>query len=170
MLPFDTIILNLFFLILFIGIYLVFFDLLGTFIIFLDVLFYSLINDFSKIGCTVIISLLIIAVVTEILDFFFVMRGAHQPVITKKAFGITAVGAILGAVILTPLLGGLGMWGGFFLGCFASIMVLETIRQKNLKTSYRVSSQALIAMGLRKFFKGFIALVMIAVTLLNIYH
>jgi len=154
---------------LFAGIYLTLFDLLGTVIIFLDVFFYALFNGFDKISGKIIVLLLFIAIIAETVDFLLVMKRAHQPAITRKTFWIAAASAIAGAFIVASFWGGPGVWGGFFLGGFAAIMILEIIRQKKLKLSYRVSRRALIGMGGRKFFKGLIALFMITVSLSNIY-
>jgi len=166
---FSYIAFTLFFLILFAGIYLTFFDLLGTVIIFLDVFFYAFVTGFEKIDGKIIVSLLLIVLFIEAINLFWVTKGAYRPVTTKKTYGITFSGALLGIFILTPLWGGPGVWGGFFLGGFVAMMAMELARQRRLRAYRRVSGRALFAFGARKMIKGVAALVMIAVSLTNIY-
>ena len=154
---------------LFAGIFLTLFDLLGTVVIFANVLLFSLFSDLDKIGIPVILALLFAALIVEALDFYLIIKGAHQPKITTKRFFLAALGAITGAFIFTNLWGGPGMWGGFFLGGFCTVMALEIMRQKKLGKPYRVSPGALFAMGARKFSKGVIALFMVALSLSHIY-
>lgn len=165
----SSIALTLFFLILFAGVFLTLFDLLGTVIIFADVLLYALFNGLDKIGITTILVLLFTALIVEVIDFYLVMKGAHQNKITAKRFLLSALGAIVGAFIFTHFWGGLGLWGGFFLGGFGTMITLEIFRQKKLRKHYRASPGALFAMGTRKFSKGLIALFMVALSLSHIY-
>lgn len=165
----SSIALTVFFLVLFAGIHLTLFDLLGTFIIFLDVLFYSLFSGFDTIGWQIIVFLLSVAIIVESLDFFLVMKGAYQPALKRKNFFITLTGAFAGAFILAPFFGGAGMWGGFFLCGFLTMMTLEFARKKKQRSRHLVTGRAIFTMGLRKFFKGIMALIMIAVSLSNIY-
>ena len=158
-----------FILILFAGIYLTLFDLLGTAIIFIDVFLYALFTGFDRVSGKIILFLLLISIVVEAIDFFLVMTGALQPMATKKVFWISAISAIAGAFILTPFFWGPGAWGGFFLGGFAGIITLEVARQLKLKSLYRASNLAIIAMAGRKIVKGFVALLMVALSLSNIY-
>lgn len=165
----SSIALTVFFLVLFAGIHLTLFDLLGTFIIFLDVLLYALFSGFDKIGWQIILFLLSVAIIVEALDFFLVMKGAYQPALKRKIFLITLTGAVAGAFILAPFFGGAGMWGGFFLCGFLTMMTLEFARKKKQRSRQLVTGRAIFTMGLRKLFKGAMALIMIAVSLSNIY-
>jgi len=165
----SSIALTLFFLILFAGVFLTLFDLLGTVIIFADVFLYALFSGLDKIGIPVILALLFIALIVEALDFYLIMNGAHQPKITVKRFFLAALGAISGAFIFTKIWGGPGLWSGFFLGGFATAMLLEISRQRKLRKPYRAPAGALFAMGARKFSKGLIALFMVALSLSRIY-
>jgi len=165
----SSIALTLFFLILFVGVFLTLFDLLGTVIIFADVFLYALFSGLDKVGIPVILVLLFIALAVEAVDFYLVMNGAHQPKITAKRFFLAALGAISGAFIFTNFWDGIGLWSGFFLGGFTTVMMLEISRQRKLKKHYRASAGALFAMGARKFSKGLIALFMVALSLSRIY-
>lgn len=158
-----------FILILFAGVYLTLFGLPGTVVIFFDVLFYANFTGFDRVGWKIILFLLISAIIAETIDFFLVMGGALQPVASKKSFWTAALGAIVGAFLLTPFFWGPGTWGGFYLGGLAGILTIEFIRQSKLKAHYRASNRAIFAMFGRKLAKGFIALFMIALSLSNIY-
>lgn len=165
----SSIALTVFFLVLFAGIHLTLFDLLGTFIIFLDVLLYALFSGFDRIGWQIILFLLSVAIIVEALDFFLVMKGAYQPALKRRNFFITLTGAVAGAFILASFFGGAGMWGGFFLCGFLTMMTLEFARKKKQRSRPLVSSRSILTMGLRKLLKGAMALIMIAVSLSNIY-
>ena len=165
----GSVALTIFLLILFAGIYLTLFDLLGTVVIFLDVLFYSLFHGFDQISGVIIVFLLFITIAAETVDFFLVEKGALQPVITKKKMGVTAISAVAGAFIMAPLWGGPGIWGGFFLGGLATLMIMEIFRKKKLKYHYHASNRDIFTLAIRKFFKGVIALFMVAVSLSHIY-
>lgn len=158
-----------FILILFAGIYLTLFDLLGTVIIFIDVFLYALFTGFDRVSGKIILFLLLVSIIVETIDFFLVMTGTLQPAVTKRVFWISGISAIVGAFILTPFFWGPGTWGGFFLGGFAGIITLEVARQSKLKSLYRASNRAIIAMAGRKIVKGFVALFMVALSLSNIY-
>jgi uncharacterized protein len=158
-----------FVLIMFVGIYLSLFGLPGTVIIFLDVLVYAILTGFERLGLKIILFLLVFSIIAEAIDFFLGMAGALRPLPTKKMFWISALGAVAGSFILTPLLLGLGSFGGFFLGCFSGMLIAEFIRQSELQTPFKASNSAIFAMLGGKMVKGFIALAMIAVSLSNIY-
>lgn len=159
----------IFILILFAGIYLTLFDLLGTAIIFIDVFLYALFTGFAQISGKIILLLLFISIIVETIDFFFVMTGALQPAASKRVFWISAASAVVGAFILTPFFWGPGTWGGFLSGGFISIVALEVARQSKLKSPYRASNRAIIFMAGRKMLKGLVALFMVALSLSNIY-
>ena len=88
---------------------------------------------------------------------------------SKKSFGAAAIGAVIGAFLLTPFFWGPGTWGGFYLGGLAGILTIEFIHQSKLKTPFRTPGRAILAMIGGKMVKGLIALFMIAFSLSNIY-
>ena len=162
---------TVFILILFAGIFLNFFGLPGTVVIFFDVLFYAIFTGFDHdhIGLKIVMFLLIFAIIAETIDFLLVMGGTIQPIASKTSFGAAASGAVGGAFLLTPFFGGPGIWGGFFLGGLAGILTVEFIHQSKLKAPFRTPSRAILAMIGGKMVKGLIALFMIAFSLSNIY-
>jgi len=159
---------TVFILILFAGIFLNFFGLPGTIIIFFDVLLYAIFTGFDPVGLKIILFLLISTVFAETIDFF-VMTGMYQPMISTKSFVAAIIGAVIGAFLLTPFFWGPGTWGGFFLGGLAGVLTIEFIRQSKLKAPFRTPGRAIIAMIGGKMLKGLIALFMIAFSLSNIY-
>jgi len=160
---------TIFILILFAGIFLNLFGLPGTVVIFFDVLFYAIFTGFDRVGLKIVLLLLISAITAETIDFFLVIGETPQPLVSKKSLGASALGAFTGVFLLTPFLGGPGIWIGFFLGGLAGILTLEVIRQSKLKAPYRAFNRAILTMAGKKIVKGFITLFMIAFSLSNIY-
>ena len=159
---------TVFILILFAGIFLNFFGLPGTVVIFFDVLFYIIFTGFDHVGLKIILFLLISTIIAETIDFL-VMAGGYKPMTSKKSFGAAAIGAVIGAFLLTPFFGGPGIWVGFFGGGLAGVLTVEFIHQSELKAPFRTPGRAIIAMIGGKMVKGLIALFMIAFSLSNIY-
>jgi uncharacterized protein len=161
--------LAIFILILFVGIFLNLFGLPGTIVIFFDVLFYAIFTGFDRVGWKILLFLFISAIITETIDFLLDMSAGLKPLAAKKSFRASAIGAITGAVILTPLFWGPGTLAGFFLGGLTGILIVEFLRQSKLKAPFRATNRAIFAMVGRKLVKGVIALFMIALSLSNIY-
>ena len=161
--------LAVFILILFVGIFLNLFGLPGTVVIFFDVLLYAIFTGFDRIGWKILLFLFIIAIIAETMDFLLGMSGGLKRLDEKKYFRASLLGAIAGAVILTPLFLGPGTWTGFFLGGLTGILITEFRRQSKLRAPFRATNRAVFAMVGRKFVKGVIALFMVAVSLSNIY-
>ena len=158
-----------FILILFLGIYLSLFGLPGTTIIFLDVLLYALITGFEQVGWKVLLFLLVFSILAETIDFLTGLTHAHKAPVFKKSLWGAAIGAVVGMMTMTPFLWGLGIWGGFFLGGLAGLLFMEISRQSRLRSSHQATNRAVFAMIGRKAVKGFFALIMIFVSLINIY-
>ena len=97
------------------------------------------------------------------------LTKVHKAPVIKKSLWATAIGAVVGMIILTPLLWGLGAWGGFFLGGLTGLLIMELLRQSKLKGPHQVSNRAFFSMIGQKAVKGFFTLIMIFVSLSNIY-
>jgi len=158
-----------FILILFIGIYLSLFGLPGTIIIFLDVLLYAIFTGFAEVGWKVLLFLLVFAILAETIDFLAGLAHAHKVPAMRKSLWGAAIGAVAGMIFFTPILWGLGTWGGFFLGGLTGLLIMEWLRQSKLKGPHQVTNRAFFAMMGRKAVKGVFALIMIFVSLSNIY-
>ncbi len=160
---------TVFIIILFIGIYLSLFGLPGTVIIFLDVLLYAISTGFEQIGWKVLLFLLVFSVFAEAIDFWAGYRHAHETPVTGRSLRGSIIGALAGMIVLAPFLWGPGIWGGFFLGGLAGLLIMERRRQSRLSITHQSGSQNVFALICRKMVKGFLALVMIFVSLSNIY-
>jgi len=161
--------LTTFFGVLFVGMFLNFFGLPGTVVIFLDVLLFAVFTGFEQIGVKIILVLFLSAVAAEAVEFYSVADETSPPVYSKKSLWATAAGALTGAFLLTPLWGGPGIWIGFVLGGLTGLLLTEMIRQYELKPPHRTIRHALAALAGKNLIKGFISLFMIAFSLANIY-
>lgn len=160
---------TLFILILFVGVYMSLFGLPGTVVIFADVLAYAAFNRFDRVGFKILLFLLILSIIGETIDFLMGITESLAPQPSKKLFIVSAASAIVGSFILTPFLLGLGTFSGFFLGCLTGIIVMEFIRQSKLQAPFKASNHAIFVMIGGKLAKGCVSLIMIVISLANIY-
>jgi len=158
-----------FILLLFVGIYLSLFGLPGTVLIFLDVLIYALFTGFTQVGWKILLILLVLTMLAEAVDLWTGLIKAPQPPVTGKSLGGAIIGATVGMILLTPVFWGPGLWGGFFLGGLAGLLIMEWFRQSELKIPQQATYGAFFAMIGQKMLKGSLALMMIFVSLSNIY-
>jgi hypothetical protein len=141
----------------------------GTFIILADVIVYSWITKFDKIGFKIIIVLLILSLLAETADFFLGMMGARKYGSSKKGVVASIIGGIVGAILLTPYLFGLGIVIGAFLGSFAGVFIVEYMERKNMKPALRAGYGAMIGRVAGTLLKGCFAVSMIIITMMAIY-
>ncbi len=161
---------TIFILILFAGIFLNLFELPGTVVIFFDVLIYSILTGSEQIGWKIIMLLLVLSVIAEAVEFFWIISEApQQTVSSKRSIKAAALGSITGIFLLTPFWGGPGIWIGFFLGGLTGIIIMEIIRQSKLKAPFRTLNSFIFNTIGKNAVKGFISLCMIAFSLSNIY-
>lgn len=160
---------SVFIIVLFLGIYLSLFGLPGTILIFFDVLVYAVATGFAQVGWKLILFLLIIAILAEAIDVLLGMTRVYKPPVVKKSLLGSALGALAGGLILTPFLLGLGSWTGFFLGGLTGFVVMELVRLSKIKGPSPASNQMFLAMIGKKTLKGFLSMIMIFVSLSNIY-
>ena len=160
---------TVFILFLFIGIYLSLFGLPGTVLIFLNVLLYAIFTGFAQVGWKVLLLLLVFSIIAETVDFWMGLTKAHQAPATRKSLWGAIIGAVAGMFFLTHIFWGPGIWGGFFLGGLAGLLIMEWLRQSKLKITQQADKEAIFAMIGQKMLKGFFALIMIFVSLSNIY-
>lgn len=169
MTPLEITGLSLFILILFAGIFSIIFGIPGTIIILIDIIMYAFVTGFEKIGIPLIAILIAITILAEGLDFVLGISGAAQLGITKRIVLISALSSLAGAMILTPVFFGLGAVMGIFLGGFACVLMFELLHQSKLKPALRSGYSALLGRVAGTLAKGFFALVMIIITMSNIY-
>jgi uncharacterized protein YqgC (DUF456 family) len=167
--PIETAGLTIFILILIAGVFSTIFGFPGTFIVLLDVIAYSSITGFKRIGFTIILALVIISLVAEAADFFLGLKGAKKYVPTKKGVIASLAGGSVGAILMTPILLGLGTLLGIFLGGFFGVFLLECLEERKLKPSFRSGFRALLGRVTGVLFKGLSAIVMTIITMSAIY-
>lgn len=161
---------TIFIIILFAGILLNLFELPGTVVIFFDVLIYSILTGFEQVGWKIILFLLFSAVIAETIEFFWTMSETPlQSGSQKKSLKSAVTGSLAGVLLLTPFMGGPGIWIGFLSGGLAGILIMEMIRQSKLKAPYRTLNRVIFNVVGKNVVKGFISLGMIAFSLSNIY-
>jgi uncharacterized protein YqgC (DUF456 family) len=127
--PIYTAGLTIFIVILFIGLYANIFGLPGTVLIFLDALIYASVTGFSNMGWQVLLSLFVIVIFAEGLEFILGVTGAARFSASKKVLVVSVIGSIIGVLLLTPWLYGLGTLAGIFLGGFMGALLMELLRQ-----------------------------------------
>lgn len=159
----------LFILLLFVGIYLCLFGLPGTGLIYVSVLAYAFLTDFAQIGWKALLLLLAVAIFAEAMDVWIESGSVHKAPITRQSLWGAFLGGGVGMIILTPFLGGPGIWMGFFLGAMSGLLLMEQVRQANLKIPRQATGRALLGMVGQKILKGFLAIVMIFIALACIY-
>ena len=169
MAPLEIVGLTLFILVLFAGIFSTIFGLPGTIIIFVDVILYAAITGFHHLGIKLIFIMFIITLLAEALDFSLGMAGAARFIPSKKNLWAAVAGSLLGGIVMTPALYGLGTVTGGFAGGFCAVLTVEIIQQNRLKPALRMSYRAVLMGMAGVLTKGFAALAMIIATLSNIY-
>jgi uncharacterized protein YqgC (DUF456 family) len=167
--PIEIAGLTIFILVLFVGIFSTVLGIPGTIIILIDVILYAVITGFEKIGITILVVLIAITILAEGLDFVLGMSGAAQLGITKRLVWMSGVSGLAGAMILTPVFFGLGTVLGLFLGGFACVLIFELFHQSKLRPALRAGNSAILERVAGTLAKGLCALVMIIITMSNIY-
>lgn len=169
MTPLEIAGLTVFILVLFMGIYSIVFGIPGTAVILIDVIIYALITGFERISIKIVLILLVISILAEAIDFSFGVAGAARFGISKRAIWISTISGFIGAVAMTPFFFGLGTITGIFLGGFAGVLAIELVHQSKLKPALRTGYDAILGRVAGTLIKGFCALVMIVITMSNIY-
>ena len=160
---------TIFVVILLVGIFSIIFGFPGTFLILGDVVAYSWITGFEKIGLKIIVVLVFISLLAETIDFLLGIAGARRYGSSKKSVVLSIIGGIIGAIMMAPVLLGLGAIIGVFLGGFAGAFLGEYLEQKKLKSAVRAGYGALIGRIAGILVKGSLAIVMAVIAMSAIY-
>jgi uncharacterized protein len=161
---------SLFIFVLILGVFSTIFGLPGTVVILIDVFIYALFTGFESIGGKVLLTLLILSVLAELSEFALGIAGAARFGASKKALTYSVIGGIIGALLLSPVMLGLGAILGAFLGGFAGVFIVELLRQSRLRPSLRAAWGTIIGRVAGICVKGAFALVMTAISLAGIYN
>ena len=161
--------LTLFILVLLFGTFSILFGFPGTVIIFIDAVLFGAITGFERIGLKILIALLILSALAEVTDFAVGMAGALKLGASRKGLGAFLAGGLIGALLLSPVLFGLGLIVGTFVGGFIAMLTLELVTRRRLKPTLREVWGTILGRSAGICVKGFIALIMVIVTLTSIY-
>jgi len=167
--PLEAAGLTIFILVLLIGFFTTLLGLPGTIVILLDALVYALVTGFERIGFGILLALVAISALAESLEFLFGVTWARRYGTSKRGIAASVFGGIVGAVLLTPVLLGLGALIGSFLGALAGAFAVELLSQQELKPAARAGFGALMGRLAGLFAKGACGLAMVIITLMAIY-
>jgi uncharacterized protein YqgC (DUF456 family) len=160
---------TIFILVLITGIFVTLLGMPGTVIILVDAILYALFTGFDKIGFKIIIILLLISLLAEGLDFLLNMAGTVRYGTSGKGIWAALIGGLIGAMVMTPVLFGFGIMFGTFLGGFTGVLIVDMIHQSRLKPALRSGAGIILGWFAGILAKGFLSLLMIVITLTNIY-
>ena len=150
-----------FWIILLIGVAVIFFGIAGTFIIVADAFVYGLITGFDKMTLPFIGLLLALALgvelIEELLSAFMAKRFGGSKWAMVGAFAGGIAGAILGTPV-TPVVGTL--LGGFF-GAFLGACFLEWLHTSDFKNALKVGIGAFFGAVGGKITKILVAIIMV---------
>lgn len=138
-------------------------------LIVIDVLVYSSITGFEKIGWQAVLILCLIAIAVEVADIFFSMRGSPRFGPTGQSLVFSLAGGCLLALLLTPAFLIIGLIGGFCLGGVLGMLCALMIQESKLRPSYRASFRVLIGRTATLLWKGSVASALVCFTLLLSY-
>lgn len=116
----------------------------GNFIILLNTLWYSVATNFNQIGISFLITLLIIAIFVEFLEYLVIAFGARRYGATKLGVIAAILGGIGGSIsgfFFSPVLG--AIIGGF-IGVIIGTMTIEIMRGKNVHDALYATFGAII--------------------------
>lgn len=169
MTPLEAAGLTIFILVLLIGFFATLLGLPGTLVILLDAFVFALVTGFERIGFGILLALVAISALAESLEFLLGVTWARRYGTSKRAIAASVIGGIAGAVLLTPVLLGLGALIGSFLGALAGAFAVELLAQQELKPAARAGFGALAGRLAGLFAKGACGLAMVIITLMAIY-
>ena len=161
--------LTLFILVLLFGTFSILFGFPGTVIIFIDAVIYGAVTGFAEIGFKILIALLVLSALAEVTDVAVGMAGAVKFGASRKGLGAFLTGGLIGALLLSPFLLGLGLIVGTFIGGFIAMLTLELLTRRRLKPTLREAWGTILGRSAGICVKGFIALIMVIITLTSIY-
>lgn len=139
-----TILEVIFFATLLIGVVANFFSLPGNFFVVLNAGWYGLVTGFNHFSSKFLLTLLLIALLVELLEYFIIAFGARRFGASRSAAIAGAIGGLLGSIsgfFVSPVLG--AVIGGFS-GVIVGTIVLELLNGGNLSKALRATYGALL--------------------------
>lgn len=160
--------LHIFLILLFIGVAVNIFALPGPIIIMATVIIYAIITGFSSLGAVSLITMFILAVLAEGVDYFLGTKGAATFPLSRRSLAMGALFGTAGALVLTPVLYGPGLILGFFVGGAGGVFLVDILRMGRFRPSLRSYRASFLGLG-AVLSRGGIAMIMTAITLNAIY-
>jgi hypothetical protein len=168
--PIEILGTGFFLVVLLLGIFSILFGFPGTVVILIDAALYAAFTGFERIGAKVMITILILSILAELSDFAIGMAGAIKFGASRSSLIASAAGGMVGALLLSPLMLGIGVVVGAYIGGFVGVFTVELLRQSNMKPTLRSAWGTIVGRAAGIVVKGAFALVMTAITLSGVYN
>jgi hypothetical protein len=135
----------------------------GTFLIVIAALVYAWATDFTTVGWATVAWLLLLALVGEGIEFFAGAAGAAGERPSRRVTGLALLGGLVGGIVGTPLLFGVGSLLGALAGAFIGAALAAASEGGSAGASFRVGLAAFRGRLLGFVLKAAIAVVMVVV-------
>ncbi len=160
--------LNIFLVLLFLGLLINIFALPGPIFILVAAIFFFIITNFKAIGITAIIGMTILAALAETVDYLLGTRGAYPFRFSASSLGMGALLGTAAALAFTPVIYGPGLILGIFLGGLTGVFLVELINMGRLRPSLR-NYRSILLNCVAVISRGVVSMAMIAIILDSIY-
>jgi len=117
----------IFFFILLLGLISLFFGLPGTWLILVTTTVYAWVTGFAHVGGGMILSLALLTLVGEVVEYLFGIAGARRFGSSGRGILFSIVGGFVGAVVGAPLFFGFGAVLGALVGAFLGAVLIEVL-------------------------------------------
>lgn len=161
--------LGFFFLFLLVGIFSIVLGIPGTWIILLDAIVYGWATHFNVLTFKGLLLLLLLAVTGEGLEFFLSIKGVQRSRPSKGVVLVSFMSGLVLAILMAPILFGLGAIIGALIGTFGGAFLMEYLSQKRLGHAMEVGWKAFLGRFLGFLSKFTIATLMIVFILSRIF-
>lgn len=140
------------------------FNLPGNFIILAFSVLLGWYEGFESINLKIIIVLAVIAALAELVDFVIGVIGAKRYKSTNRAIFVSIVFGLIGGVLMSPVLFGLGALIGAFAGAYIGALLVELAGGKSLNDSLNSAWGVFLGRLGGVFSKVVLGLIMVIIT------
>ncbi len=116
-----------FFFFLLVGLFGLFFGLPGNWMILGATLVYALATGFAQIGWGLLVSLFLLTVAGEVVEYLFGIAGARRFGSSNRGIVFSFLGGFVGAILCAPLFFGFGAILGALAGAFLGAVLIELL-------------------------------------------
>ncbi len=148
------------------GLLLIPFGLPGTWLQVLGLVGFAAMTDFSVVGAVPIVTVLVLAVLGEVIEFTLGGRYARKYGGSKRAAWGAILGGLVGALVGVPILI-IGSVIGAFVGAFAGAALMEMTRSPDARAALRVGWGAFVGRLVATAAKSAVGVAIAAVALLT---